>query len=119
MEFALSSHFCLEHFLNPLNSNLLCVRAKDPANRSRKDAGYWVGHFQILEVLSMEEDATKVIDEKDEVKVKVNFKKEEKYFSAQAGLIHSSTRIPEALITRRFSYVTVELIFLGIPDRLV
>ena len=57
MEFDLSNLYCEVHFLDPLDLNLLCVRVKDPANKSEKDAGYWVGHFQISEKLRKKEDA--------------------------------------------------------------
>ena len=41
------------------------------------------------------------------------------YKPVLARLIQSSTPIPESVITQRIFYITVEVIMLGIPDRLV
>ncbi len=64
MEFNLSNYYCEDHFLDPLDLNLMCVRVKDP-DGSGKDTGYWVGHFQISEELRKKEDARKVLEEAD------------------------------------------------------
>ena len=165
MEFDLSDRYCKVHFLDPLDLNLLCVRVKDPANKLGKDAGYWVGHFQISEELRKKEDAKSILEMVKEMasakdfladgtvpihssqvsdmqdarkinestltrcdlplsmkKVKQSDKrypeKKDKYRPVLARLIDSSTPIPDSLIAERF-YVTVELISLSIPDRLV
>ena len=182
MEFSLSKDYCKDHFLDPLDLNLMCVRVKDPGG-SGKDTGYWVGHFQLSEELRKKEDARKLLEEVDgnastqkkkdaqpieieinsssalpdaqeakktknkaketskddhgawpalpsnpvasvpkvqdakkmnnETKAKPKTNKDEKYRPMLARLIHSSTPIPESIITQRYFYVTVELITLA------
>ena len=173
MNFDLSNLYCAAHFLDPLDLNLMCVRIKDP-DGSGKDAGYWVGHFQVSEELRKKEDARKSLKEiasskkgqeasasetgidcssstksvednsvkdddacltlnisppvpglqdrkkiKEEARKKSHLKKDSVYRPVVARLIHSSSPVPESLITQGFCYVTVELIFLSVPDRLV
>lgn len=163
----MSYHYCKEHSLDKLDLNLLCVRVKDPAKKLGKDAGYWVGHFQISEELRKKENAkmilemasakntlaggtepvyasqvsdtidakrtnkfTSTLSEYDlyatagsvkqiKERAKKNIPLKNKlYRSVLARLIHSSMPIPDSLIAERF-YVTVELISLSIPNRLV
>ena len=45
--------------------------------------------------------------------------KKEQFRAVLARRIHSSTPVPESLITQRYCYVTVELLMLNISDRLV
>lgn len=110
MKFELSCDYCQDHGLNPLKLNFMCVRVKEPV-RSGKDIGYWVAHFQILEV------------EKEEKKNMKQFKssveEEDEYLSVVAQLIYSSTPVPESLIRQRLCYVTAELILINLPNRLV
>ncbi|CAB4019283.1 Hypothetical predicted protein, partial [Paramuricea clavata] len=126
MEFKLSYDYCKDHFLDPLDLNLMCVRVKDP-DGSEKDTGYWVGHFQISEELR-KDDVRKINEEAGEnassqkdQDVSANVAELgsdlDEYRSVLARLIHSSTPVPESLITQRFCYVTVELIRLSIPNR--
>ena len=56
---------------------------------------------------------------KEGAKKKSNLKKNSEYRPVVARLIHSSSPVPESLITQEFCYATVELIFLSVPDRLV
>ena len=66
LQFHLSDEYCEDHFLDPLDLNLMCVRIKDP-DGTGKDTGYWVGHFQISEVLRTEEEAEQILSaEKDQ-----------------------------------------------------
>ena len=46
-------------------------------------------------------------------------KNDEEYRPVLARLIHSSSPVPESIIEQKICYVTVELIMLSIPDRLV
>ena len=156
MTFDLSNDYCNNHSIESLDLELMCVRVKDPENGSEKDAGYWVGHFQVSEELRRKRDvkgiqeealekksttenedilvdgdepistasapptsiqSAKKMDEK--AKSRTESKKGEKYRPGLARLIYSSIPIPDVLITKQFCYVTVELISLGIPDRLV
>ena len=175
MKFDLSYQYCVDHFLDPLDLNLMCVRIKDP-NGTGKDTGYWVGHFQISEELRRGDEARKATKEADEnasaekdkdissietglnsssstktesnskkdhdscstlptsspvpglqdakrikegAKKKSNSKKNSEYRPVVARLIHSSSPVPESLITQKFCYATAELTFLSVPDRSV
>ena len=115
MKFDLSCQYCEDHFLDPLDLNLMCVRIKDP-DGTGKDTGYWVGHFQISEELRKKEDVGKSLKE---VQKKPNLKKADEFRPLVARLIHSSSPVPESLISQEFCYASVELISLSIPDRLV
>ncbi|CAB4015333.1 Hypothetical predicted protein, partial [Paramuricea clavata] len=123
MEFKLSYDYCKDHFLDPLDLNLMCVRVKD-SDGSGKDTGYWVGHFQISEELKWKEEDEEAeknaSSQKDQdvspIEAGLGLDLDE-YRSVLARLIHSSAPIPESLITQRFCYVSVELIRLSIPDR--
>ena len=128
MEFKLSYDYCKDHFLDPLDLSLMCVRVKDP-DGSEKDTGYWVGHFQISEELrkddvrKINEEAGKNASSQKDQDVSPNVAELgsdlDEYRSVLARLIHSSTPVPESLITQRFCYVNVELIRLSIPNRSV
>ncbi len=59
------------------------------------------------------------IPESQDTKKMNKGKKDEKYRPVLARLIHSSSPVPESIIAQKFCYVTVELIMLSIPDRLV
>ncbi|XP_028391332.1 LOW QUALITY PROTEIN: uncharacterized protein LOC114516140 [Dendronephthya gigantea] len=147
MEFDLSDRYCKVHFLDPLDLNLLCVRAKDPANRSEKDAGFWVGHFQISEELRKKEDAKLLLEMMTEMQSAKDFLADEteSIHNSQPENLPSPTRKVKP-VNERYSqekdfyrpilarlidsstpipdsliakrfYVTVEFISLGIPDR--
>ena len=168
IKFDLSYQYCEDHFLDPLDLNLMCVRIKDP-NGTGKDTGYWVGHFQISKEPRREEDAKKSAKEADknasakkdkntsptstkrkgnsrkdqdacsalptnnsapmhglqdakktkEAKKKSDSKKNSEYKAVVARLIHSSSPVPDSLISQKFCYATAELLFLSVPDRLV
>ncbi|XP_028391339.1 helicase with zinc finger domain 2-like isoform X2 [Dendronephthya gigantea] len=154
MNFDLSLEYCDNHFLEPLDLNLLCVRVKVPEKKSGKDAGFWVGHFQISEELRRKKDVKGTLEEalekkstkesedhlagedepestisapktstqkakkiNEKLNSKAKYKKSEEYRPVLARLIHNSSPIPEAILAELFCYVTVELIFLNIPDR--
>ena len=89
----------------------MCVRVKEP-DRSGKDIGYWVGHFQISGDIKKKE-------EKNRKQLKSNVEEGDEYRSVVAQLIYSSTPVPESLITQRLCYVTAELILINLPNRLV
>ena len=176
IKFDLSYQYCEDHFLDPLDLNLMCVRIKDP-NGTGKDTGYWVGHFQISKEPRREEDAQRSAKEADknasakkdknispsdtgmnifsstkrkgnsrkdqdacsalptnssapvhglqdakktkEAKKKSNPKKSSEYRPVVARLIHSSSPVPDSLISQKFCNATAELLFLSVPDRLV
>lgn len=66
IQFHLSYRYCEDHFLDPLDLNLMCVRIEDP-DGSGKDIGYWVGHFQISGELRTGEEAEEILSaEKDQ-----------------------------------------------------
>ena len=58
-----------------------------------------------------------MINHETNAKSKTN--EDQRYLPILARLIHSSTPIPESIVAQRYFYVTVELIMLSIPDRLV
>ena len=121
MEFILSKNYAKNHFLTPLDLNLMCVRVKDP-DGSGKGSGYWVGHFQISEELrkrkeAMEEAENLQSANADEEENEISDSK--KFHPVLARFMHSSTPIPESFIEQRFCYVTAEMIFLSSPNRLV
>ena len=87
MKFDLSYQYCEDHFLDPLDLNLMCVRIKDP-NGTGKDTGYWVGHFQISEELRRGDDARKATKEADE---NASAKKDKDVSSIETGLNSSSS----------------------------
>lgn len=112
IEFNLSYNYSKNHFLTPLNLNLMCVRVKDP-DGSGEDNGYWIGHFQISEVLR-KKNATTIDDPSSENS------DSKKYQPILARLISPhSTSVPESFIKQRFCYVTAEMIMLSSPNRLV
>ena len=86
IQFHLSNKYCVGHFLDPLDLNLMCVRIKDP-DGTGKDTGYWVGHFQISEVLRMGEEAeeTSSAEEDDE----------------EEDVPHSETELDSSFTTKR------------------
>lgn len=121
MKFILSKNYAKNHFLTPLDLNLMCVRVKDP-DGSGKDSGYWVGHFQISEELRKKKDAMEEAENPestsaDEEENEISDSK--KFHPVLARFMHSSTPIPESFIAQRFCYVTAEMIFLSSPKRLV
>ena len=111
MKFDLSCDYCEDHGMNKLNLNFMCVRVKEP-DRSGKDIGYWVGHFQISGDVRKKK-------EKNRKQLKSNVEEGDEYRSVVAQLIYSSTPVPESLITQRLCYVTAELILINLPNRLV
>ena len=124
MEFKLSKNYAKNHFLTPLDLNLMCVRVKDP-NGSGKDSGYWIGHFQISEELRKKVDAIKAMEALEnpestnieELESEISDSKN--YQAIVARFINSSTPVPESFIQQRFCYVTAEMILLSSPNRSV
>ena len=90
MTFDLSHKYCKEHNLDPLFLNLMCVRVKH-LDRSKKDAGYWVGHFQISEECIKKEDEKERIEEVEEN----DATKKEQVFSASETVLGSSSTTKE------------------------
>ena len=121
MEFNLSYDYSNNHFLAPLELNLMCVRVKDP-DGSGEDNGYWIGHFQISEVLKKKNAAKSMraaeFTTNDEPTRQTS--DSEKFQPILARLISPhSTLVPESFIKQRFCYVTAEMILLSSPNRLV
>ena len=148
MEFKLSNDYIMNHGLDPLDLNLMCVRVKNPDASQKGSNGFWVGHFQISKELkqkkdekklnenakkstsapndndvqaneSVMEDSTSDAEKDNNVEAKSNASEEYEYRTILARLIQSSAPVPELFIAQKYCHVTAELIMLNISDRLV
>ena len=96
MEFRMNTVYSQNHCSEIRYLDLVCVRVKNPKEEGRQ-AGFWVGHFQITQC---------------------GTKKDKKVLVVKAHSIQSSSPAPEFLIDQK-CLVTAEIIHLTTPDRLV